>query len=704
MKAVRHLVPALALLLLPTLGFTTWDPGDPPARVGRLSFIAGTVSFRPASVDEWGDASVNYPLTAGDALWADDGSRAEVTLGATALRLAPYTGIEFLALDDSTAQIHLSEGSLQVRVRTLAPGEFIEISTPNGAVTLLRPGSYRVDTDSSGEQTTVTVRMGEAEVAAGGRVFTVRRMQSATLSGIDEPSYDIAAAPALDPWDQWCAARDRRADNARSVRYVSRDMPGYEDLDDYGDWRATDAYGPVWTPRRVAAGWAPYRYGHWSWVDPWGWTWIDDASWGFAPFHYGRWVYVRGAWGWVPGRLVAVRPVYAPALVVFLGGAEVSWFPLAPGEVYVPAYHVSRTYARNVNVTTVNVTNLNITTINMTRVRYANRAAPRGVTVVARETFLGARPVGREAVDVPRNRSLLGTVVGTAPQVAPTRESVMPRREAPGQRPPEGLFTRRVVVNRTPPPAPVPFSVRERALQDHPGRPVDAATLDTLRGRAPAPDRERQVQPARGSAPGGSTPPMRPMRRQPIETRPAPAITPPREPAAPPVRQAPPAQPAQPPPAPTPERRRGDRPVTPPRPAPMPPQAQPAQPAQPVPPAPPVQPPQPQPAPTPEQRRGEHPVTPPRPAPMPPQAQPAPSAQPPQPQPAPTPEQRRGERAVTPPRPAPPPAPPAAAPAPERGKRDTTSGDASSRARRQPARATSESDTADASRGKRSRP
>ena len=50
---------------------------------------------------------------------------------------------------------------------------------------------------------------------------------------------------------------------------------------------------PMWMPNGVAADWAPYRYGHWVWISPWGWTWVDDASWGFAPFHYGRWVQCR---------------------------------------------------------------------------------------------------------------------------------------------------------------------------------------------------------------------------------------------------------------------------------------------------------------------------------------------------------------------------------------------------------------------------
>ncbi|MFO1296524.1 MAG: DUF6600 domain-containing protein [Rubrivivax sp.] len=78
-------------------------------------------------------------------------------------------------------------------------------------------------------------------------------------------------------------------------------------------------YGAIWYPSTVTAGWAPYRYGRWAWVRPWGWTWVDEAPWGFAPFHYGRWVHWHGRWCWAPGGYVQ-RPVYAPALVAWVGG------------------------------------------------------------------------------------------------------------------------------------------------------------------------------------------------------------------------------------------------------------------------------------------------------------------------------------------------------------------------------------------------
>ena len=64
-------------------------------------------------------------------------------------------------------------------------------------------------------------------------------------------------------------------------------------------------YGTVWFPHVTIVGWAPYRYGHWAWISPWGWTWVDDAPWGFAPFHYGRWVFVARRLGL--GALPAAR-------------------------------------------------------------------------------------------------------------------------------------------------------------------------------------------------------------------------------------------------------------------------------------------------------------------------------------------------------------------------------------------------------------
>ena len=142
----------------------------------------------------------------------------------------------------------------------------------------------------------------------------------------------------------------------QTQQYVPPAMTGGQDLGQYGDWQQTPDYGPAWFPQ-VAVNWAPYRYGHWAYIAPWGWTWIDDASWGFAPFHYGRWAHFHHRWCWVPGGY-AERPVYAPALVSFIGnllglnlggGPSVGWIPLGPREVWYPPYRYGQHYFRDVN-------------------------------------------------------------------------------------------------------------------------------------------------------------------------------------------------------------------------------------------------------------------------------------------------------------------------------------------------------------------
>ena len=313
-----------AALVVMLAGAAMADAGDPPSRVARLNYLMGQVSFRPGSVEEWAPATLNYPLTTGDHLWTDPGAQTEFHVGATAIRMSSGTALAILNLDDRITQLSLTEGILNVHVPYLDENESIEVDTPNVAISLLRPGDYRIQADGDNNVSTVTVRAGEAEVSGAGPAFPVRSTESARLTGMDNVSQELGAAPPPDGFDGWCMDRDRREGGSISARYVPRDMVGYEDLDNNGVWSEVPDYGMVWRPRVVVAGWAPYRFGHWAWVEPWGWTWIDDASWGFAPFHYGRWAYIGGGWGWVPGRMVVgVRPVYAPALVAFVGGGGV---------------------------------------------------------------------------------------------------------------------------------------------------------------------------------------------------------------------------------------------------------------------------------------------------------------------------------------------------------------------------------------------
>ena len=228
---IRFLPVIVVLVML--CGVAAW--ADPPSQVGRLSYISGSVSFQPASVDEWMPAELNYPLTTGDHLWTDAGARAEVHVPSASLRLNSTTDISFLNLDDEAVQVRLSEGSLNVSLRTPEDGTVFEIDTPNATVTLPVAGVYRVDVPRDGK-TTVTVRAGRAELTAGDNEYDVNAGQSSDISGSDSISFSVTTAARADEWDGWSADRDHRGDWVASNPNVSRDMVGIEDLDGNGTW------------------------------------------------------------------------------------------------------------------------------------------------------------------------------------------------------------------------------------------------------------------------------------------------------------------------------------------------------------------------------------------------------------------------------------------------------------------------------------
>jgi hypothetical protein len=495
---------------------------DPPTRVARLSYSIGSVSFQPGGEGDWVQAVRNRPLTTGDNLWADKDSRAELQIGSTSLRIDSETSITFLELDDRTTQIRLSQGSLVFRVRHLDDDDQFEIDTPNSAFAVQRTGEYRIDVNSAGDETDVTVWRGRGEVTGGGASYVVVAGQRARFSGTNELDHQIEQVPGNDDFDEFAFNRDQREDHAESSNYISPEMTGYEDLEEYGHWHYVADYGPVWTPVGIAPGWAPYRFGHWVWVEPWGWTWVEDEPWGFAPFHYGRWAFVEGGWCWAPGPIY-VRPVYAPAFVAFVGGggfaigvgvAPVAWFPLAPREVYVPWYRTSRGYVNNVNITNtrVNVTqvtnvynttiiNNNTTTVN--RITYVNQRVPSAVTAVSHDTFVNARPVSNNLVRVDQSKIAEAPVVRNVP-VQPVKQSVLGAGHPVAVRPPARVENRQVVATRTPT-APRPsFEQRQTAnvRTEIPGKPQPPVRTESQPPR-PAPNTRLEEQ---GTAP----PPARP--------------------------------------------------------------------------------------------------------------------------------------------------------------------------------------------------
>jgi hypothetical protein len=521
---------------------------DPPDRAARLSFIQGEVSMQPAGEDQWAPAMLNRPLTTGDQLWTEQDARAEIQVGAAAVRLDSDTGFSFLNVDDDTIQMRMTAGVINVSVRALDGNDHIEIDTPDVALSLLRPGNYRVEVNEASDTTVVRISAGEAEASASSQSTIVHNQQVATFRG-SEVTAQLGTLGAPDEFDTWSLERDRRDENAASsqtAQYVAPEVTGYQDLDDNGSWSSEPEYGQVWTPTHVAVGWAPYQYGRWMWVNPWGWTWIDDASWGYAPFHYGRWAHVRERWCWVPGPR-HVRAVYAPALVGWVdapgasltissGGGGVAWFPLGPREVYVPARRFSPRYVERVNVT--NTVIVNRTVIHdvyenrATNVTYRNRSVPGAVTAVSRSTFTTAARVNDHRVRLSEQDIAQTRVIAAAPHIAPARESRMgvsgpsrvavhPPRPARVDRPVAETEPRvspdRPRAERPPQPQPNREQARQQQAREQQAREQQARNQAELQRRQQQQQRQQDTerQAAARQAPPRERNPERPHREHP---------------------------------------------------------------------------------------------------------------------------------------------------------------------------------------------
>ncbi len=462
----------------------TPQPDDPPVRVGRLNWLSGDVSFQPAGLEEWTAATINYPLTTSDHLFTGKDGRAELHVGPNAIRLDANTNFGFLNLDDSMVQLSLTEGSIEIQLTALDDDDPFEVATPSGAVTLLRVGDYRIDTDPERDATMLTVRAGQAELFSGANSVVIRARQTAYFRADQNP--DVRTANNPDDFDSFVAEREDKVVTADPVvaaaagptrggdRFSDRMAPlngpaavaelesegvtGAEDLNAYGTWQNTMPYGEAWVPP-VDPGWTPYSDGDWAFVEPWGWTWVDNAPWGFTVFHYGRWALVNSRWMWVPGAR-GTNTVYAPALVTFVGGgaaSNVSWFPLSPREDWSPPW---RNAVEPVALP-----------------RLSNRNVPGAVHTLSQSDFVSGGRVKPMSALVAE-----GQVLGTLAPVMPVRDSVLmgPPRTRP-------LVVNRPLIARTaPPPAPITFAAKLGMLAQNQGRPLTPRQLGDLRHQLPA--------------------------------------------------------------------------------------------------------------------------------------------------------------------------------------------------------------------------
>jgi hypothetical protein len=475
------------------------------ATPARISYLDGDVSFWRPGAAEWTPARLNTPLAPGDSLYTGPHGTVEVQIGARAfVRAAAGTQ---LGLDNQEAgfvQFRVTAGRASLDLRELTAAQTVELGTPNAAFTMERTGYYH--TAVTEEATTFqTHRGGSATMTpAGGVSRTIGASQQVVVTGTDGARVEMGATSDLTEWDRWNYQRSDQAVSPASARHVAPGVYGTQELDHHGSWRTVPSYGSVWVPRTVATGWTPYSTGRWIWDPIYGWSWLDDEPWGWAPYHYGRWVHFGGVWGWAPGPIVT-RAVYAPALVVFLGGGvrlsfglsiglPLAWAPLGWGEPVIPWWGHSG-YAgrpswdgwggpRVVNNVVVNNTTI-INTRNITvyqNVAGQSVAGPSGARAVVglptdRFGRGDVRPSRLSEADVRKLTPVRGQLA-----VKPVAESLAPS-SGTAIRPPETINRRSVVATR--PPRDLTPALRAEGLA-----PTATATPSAAPRLVPAPKRD----------------------------------------------------------------------------------------------------------------------------------------------------------------------------------------------------------------------
>ena len=114
---------------------------------------------------------------------------------------------------DRIAQLQLSQGTLNVRVRRLAANQVFEVDTPNLAFTLRQPGEYRISVDPDGNATDIFVRKGQGEVYGEGAAYAIDSRQPYRFAGTGLREYQYIDAPRADEFSAL-----RRHDDAFFVK------------------------------------------------------------------------------------------------------------------------------------------------------------------------------------------------------------------------------------------------------------------------------------------------------------------------------------------------------------------------------------------------------------------------------------------------------------------------------------------------------
>ena len=225
----------------------------PVGRVVRVQYVLGEVSVAPGGTNDWFAAALNRPLVGNTHIWSDKNSRAEINVGDGFIRMNSETSLTLTNVGRGTVQFQVHQGSVSLTVLHLQSGELYEIDTPNTALTVMKPGVYRVDVYANDERTSVTVRQGSLAATGQGSAVTIRGGEQVQFRNGYSMQHTSEEAPPPDGFDDWATVRNRRLG-------VPQRVPGSFGIVGFGPWGAIAIRGPIGAPPPPLPVWAPYPY------------------------------------------------------------------------------------------------------------------------------------------------------------------------------------------------------------------------------------------------------------------------------------------------------------------------------------------------------------------------------------------------------------------------------------------------------------
>jgi len=415
----------LSLLVLPAAfsaaqGLSGELSGEEGILVGRISHVEGSVFRYIPEEGAWVQVGTDSPFGLEDKLRSNSRSRAEVILpNNTWFRMDGDTHLHLLSLQTGGTEMHMVHGS--ARFMNKGSHSSFYVTTPFGEV-------------SAPAQTSFDLYVGDASMevfSLKGSVYFSRdrgRTKTEVVEGsapLIADRYAVTAGQGSGDasWNAWNLERDalwaRRMRGGRvSAQYLPSTLHDHAyALDDYGVWNRVyydGAYGYLWRPLYVTAGWAPYTAGRWSlWYGDH--VWLPREPFGYVTHHYGTWVYTGGYWYWAPPvasfSLHLVHPSlrigfawYPGRVAWFHYGTGIGWIPLAPHEPYYARrrWGPRSTVVKNVTVVNVHVRNYRnerrAVMIDKGKLHTADNYRTASIKTVDRRT-LGAGIQARPAVD-----------------------------------------------------------------------------------------------------------------------------------------------------------------------------------------------------------------------------------------------------------------------------------------------------------------